>query len=241
MEFITFSAKIQQAFEQNGYGALLSESIKQKLFDFSCLLVETNKDYNLTSITDEDGIILKHLLDSASICEYIPQNASLIDVGCGAGFPSIPIAILRNDVRVVSLDSTEKRIKFIDEVTKNLSITNIYPKVGRAEDFAKEARESFDIATSRAVARLNILDELCIPFVKVGGSFIAMKSSRGDEEYTEASNGIITLGAKLLKRNAKSFSFVGETIEREIFLFTKESKTPSRYPRNYSQILKKPL
>ncbi len=241
MEYITFLAKLQRAFEQNGYDALLNESIKQKLYDFSCLLVETNKEYNLTSITDEDGIILKHLLDSASICEYIPENSSLIDVGCGAGFPSIPVAILRSDVRIVSLDSTEKRIKFIDEVTKNLSIANIYPKAGRAEDFAKEARESFDVATSRAVARLNILDELCIPFVKVGGSFIAMKSSRGDEEYAEASNGIIKLGAKLSKRYTKSFSLADDTIEREIFVFKKESKTPSQYPRNYSQISKKPL
>ncbi len=241
MEYSTFSAKLQQAFDQNGYGKLLSETIKKKLFDFSCLLEETNKAYNLTSITDEDEIILKHLLDSASICEYIPHKASLIDIGCGAGFPSLPIAIIREDVIVTSIDSTDKKVRFIAEACNKLSILNVSPISGRAEDYAKQARESFDVATSRAVARLNILDELCLPFVKVGGQFIAMKSSRGDEEYAEASDGIIKLGAKLSKKEQKKLSFAGKSIDREIFILAKESKTPAQYPRNYSQISKRPL
>ncbi len=241
MEYTTFSKKLQEAFHQNGYKELLNDFKTKRLFNFSCLLTETNKAYNLTSITDEDGIILKHLLDSASICEYICQNASLIDVGCGAGFPSVPIAILREDVRVVSLDSTEKKIKFIDRVCRDLGITNIYPTVGRAEDFVKKARESFDVATSRAVARLNILDELCLPFVKKGGKFIAMKSTKGDEELSEAANGISKLGGAFNKKSSITLTFNEDRIEREIFIFDKISATPEQYPRNYSQIAKKPL
>ena len=241
MELESFSAKIKLAFEQNGLEDLIDDNKIRKLFDFSCLLIETNKQYNLTSITDEDGIILKHLVDSASICEFIPDNSSLIDVGCGAGFPSIPVAILREDIRIVSIDSTEKKIKFIDEVCKKLEICNIYPVTGRAEDFAKQARESFDIATSRAVARLNILDELCLPFVKVGGTFISMKSSRGEEEFVEAQSGILKLGGKQISKVCRELSFNGDTIKREIYIFSKVQTTPDRYPRNYSQIFKKPL
>ena len=241
MEYESFSAKIRLAFEQNGFSGLLDNNKIDKLFDFSCSLVETNKVHNLTAITDEDGIILKHLLDSASICEFIPPNSSLIDVGCGAGFPSVPVAILREDVRIVSIDSTEKKIRFIDEVCKKLNIPNIYPVFGRAEDYVKQARESFDVATSRAVARLNILDELCLPFVKIGGRFISMKSSRGEEELAEAQNGILKLGGRKTSKISKTLSFSGNTIEREILIFTKEKATPPQYPRNYSQITKGPL
>lgn len=241
MEFESFSKKVILAFKQNDFSELIDDNKIGKLFDFSCLLVETNKVHNLTTITDEDGIILKHLLDSASICECIPPNSSLIDVGCGAGFPSVPVAILREDVRIVSIDSTEKKIRFIDEVCKKLNIANIYPVAGRAEDFTKQARESFDVATSRAVARLNILDELCLPFVKVGGKFISMKSSRGEEELAEAKNGILKLGGIQTSKISKTLSFNGNTIEREIFIFTKDKITPPQYPRNYSQIAKKPL
>lgn len=241
MEYESFSVKIRLAFEQNGFSDLIDDSKIGKLFDFSCLLIETNKVHNLTAIIYEDGIILKHLLDSASICEFIPPNSSLIDVGCGAGFPSIPVAILREDVRIVSIDSTEKKIRFIDNACKELNIGNIYPVAGRAEDFAKQARESFDIATSRAVARLNILDELCLPFVKVGGKFISMKSSRGEEEFAEAQSGILKLGGGRFDRVCRTLTFNGDAIEREIYIFSKDKPTPAQYPRNYSQIAKRPL
>lgn len=241
MEFDSFSKKVMLAFELNGLSDLLDDKKIRKMFDFTSMLVETNKVHNLTAITDEDGIILKHLLDSASICEYIPPNSSLIDVGCGAGFPSVPTAILREDVRVVSIDSIEKKIRFVDETCKKLNITNIYPVAGRAEDFIKQARESFDVSTSRAVARLNILDELCLPFVKVGGRFISMKSSKGEEELAEAQNGIFKLGGRQTSKIKKTLSLGENKIEREIFIFAKDKTTPPRYPRNYSQIVKKPL
>ncbi len=241
MDHDVFIKKLCSAFEENGMGALLKESSSERLYKLACLLVQTNKMFNLTAITDDNGIILKHFVDSATISRYIPVNSSLIDVGCGAGFPSLPISILREDVRVVSVDSTKKKIDFIDHASKLLEITNVYPKCARAEDFAKEARESFDIATSRAVARLNILDELCIPFVKLGGMFIAMKSSKGDEEYKEAKKGIEILGAEFSSKESAALSFAEEKIEREIFVFKKTKNTSPAYPRNYSQITKKPL
>ncbi len=241
MEYKTFKTKIEAAFKSNGYQNYLDENKVKKLFDFSCMLVDTNKEYNLTAITDEDGIILKHILDSATICDLIPHKSSMIDVGCGAGFPSLPVAILREDVRVFSVDSTEKKIKFIDKVCSELGIANIYPVTGRAEDLVKSLRESFDVATSRAVARLNILDELCLPFVKIGGKFIAMKSSRGEEELFEANLGVTRLGGAFEKKIVIDLALNKECIKREIFVFNKIARTPEHYPRNYSQMLKKPL
>ncbi len=241
MEYNIFSKKLHEAFTQNGYGGLIDEDNARKLYSFACLLIETNKTHNLTAITDENGIILKHFVDCTSVCKFIPQNSSIIDVGCGAGFPSLPIAILRPDVRTISIDSTQKKVSFIEMVARELCLENIYPQTCRAEDFARKARESFDTVISRAVARMNVLAELCIPLVKVGGTFIAMKASKGDEEYEEAKIGACTLGANLINKEVSSLSFANDTIEREIFVFKKERKTPSEYPRNYSQIIKKPL
>ena len=241
MNYGEFSEKLKIAFNENGLGNLLNSFSSKKLYDFADILIKTNSRMNLTAITDENGIILKHFVDCASISKYIPLNSSMIDIGCGAGFPSLPISILREDVRVVAIDSTNKKIDFIDLVSKELDIKNIYPKCVRAEDFAKEARESFDIATSRAVAKLSVLDELCLPFVKVGGSFIAMKSSKGGEEHREAESGLKILGGKLNHKEVLTLSFCGDSIEREIFVFEKDKSTPSAYPRNYSQISKKPL
>ncbi len=241
MEYNIFSQKILDAFKENSLDHLLTDESLSKLCEFADLLVETNKKFNLTAIKDENGIILKHFVDCASISKYIPAKASLIDVGCGAGFPSLPIAILRKDVKVAAIDSTQKKIDFIKLASSKLDIKNIDPKCARAEDLIKEMRESFDIVTSRAVARLNILSELCVPFLKIGGNFIAMKSSKGEEEYIESKKGIGILGASLQKTENVSFSYIDDTIDRQIFIFKKEKATPHEYPRNYSQISKKPL
>lgn len=241
MEYIEYKELLHKAFKVNGCAELLNDDNAEKLYRFSNILLETNKTFNLTAITDEKEVILKHFVDCASISRHIPIGSTLIDVGCGAGFPSLPIAILRDDVRVTSLDSTTKKIDFINRTAKELSLKNIVAISSRAEDFAKTNREKFDVATSRAVARLNILDELCIPLVKVGGHFIAMKSSRGEIEYSEAKCGIEKLGATLDGIDKGSLNFENMTIERETYIFRKLSKTPAQYPRNYSQIAKKPL
>ena len=236
-----FTAFLIKNFTDNNLGDYITQEKANKLYELSNLLIETNKEYNLTAITDEKSIILKHFADSATITKYIPQNSTVIDIGCGAGFPSLPLAILRRDLSITSIDSTGKKINFVNSAANELILDNIEGICTRAEDFVKNKRESFDVCTSRAVASLEILDELCLPFVKTDGAFIAMKSSKGSEEYAKASNGITKLGGKL--ENVEKISLLSEdiSIERELYIIRKISKTPIQYPRNYSQITKKPL
>ena len=241
MENKYFIQKLNSAFQQNNLADLIDEDKGEKLFKLYQILVETNKSFNLTAITDENDVILKHFVDCACVTRHIPQGSSIIDVGCGAGFPSLPIAILREDVHITSLDSTAKKIGFIKSTAETIDIKNISPIAARAEEFACKARESFDVAVSRAGARLNILDELCIPFVKKGGLFIAMKAPRGEEEFSEAKSGIFKLGCQLKSKETLELRFEDLEISREIYVFSKTSATPNQYPRNFSQISKKPL
>lgn len=241
MENIEFKEKLFEAFKQNNLDEWLDNDKAEKLYLFYNILVETNKTFNLTAITDENDVILKHFVDCAAVLHFIPANSSVIDVGCGAGFPSLPIAILRDDINITPLDSTAKKIAFIKSTADALNLSNVTPIASRSEEYAAKSREKFDVAISRAVARLNILDELCVPFVKVGGSFIAMKSSRGEEEYSEAQGGIKKLGCELTSKDIFDFKFGELNITREIYVFEKKSHTPMQYPRNFSQISKKPL
>ena len=241
MDKTQYISTLVAAFEQNGLGDLLTDHTTEKLYSFSNMLIETNKITNLTAITDEKGIILKHFVDCASISRYIPRGARIIDVGCGAGFPSLPLAIILPDISVVSLDSTGKKIEFVSKTAQALGLNNLTAICARAEEFATDNRESFDLCTSRAVARLNILAELCLPLVKVGGLFVAMKSNKGAEEYSEAQSGIKKLGATLERSNEEAFSLDGDTITRETYIFKKTTPSPKEFPRKYAQILKTPL
>lgn len=241
MEKNIFIECLFEAFRENDLEKAICAESAEKLYQLSLILKKANEKFNLTAILDDEGIILKHFVDCASSIKYIPSKANIIDVGCGAGFPSLPIAILRPDVNVTSLDSTTKKINFINETARELNLSNIQAVTSRAENYAKENRENFDVAISRAVARLNVLNELCLPLVKKDGVFIAMKASKGDEEYLEAKNGIEILGAKLDGNFKIELSFREASIEREIFIFKKIKATPTQYPRNYSQISKKPL
>ena len=241
MERQEYTKYLIEAFNKNGLHELIDEEKAEKLFDLYNILVEANKVMNLTAITDEKEVILKHFIDSATVCTLIDGDLNVVDVGCGAGFPSLPLAILRPDLTVTAIDSTGKRVNFVNETVKKLSLSNVTAICVRAEDFAKNYRESFDVCTSRAVARLNVLAELCVPLVKVGGSFVPMKSERGEEELSEAQNCISKLGCKLARRKQLPLSLDTWLIQREIFVFNKTSRTPMQYPRNYSQITKKPL
>jgi len=239
--FEEFKASLYGCFGQNGLSTLLNEENAEKLYAFANHLVETNKNVNLTAITDMNGIIFKHFADCAVLCSHINKGASVIDVGCGAGFPSLPLAILRPDIQITSLDSTAKKINFINGAAQKLSINNITAIVSRADYFAKDHREGFDYATSRAVARLNILCELCLPLVKVGGSFLPLKASKAQEEIDEAQDAIKLLGGEIKKAYFYELAFCGETLERCIAEIAKTSRSLDKYPRMYSQILKKPL
>ncbi len=242
MEKNVFIDKLNRAFRENGYEYLLDENKSEKLWKLACLLVETNKVTNLTAITDENGIILKHFLDSSVVAPLIPDNANVIDIGCGAGFPSLPLAVLRDDLKLVSLDSTGKKIDFVNFTAIALGLKNLQPVCARAEEYVVACRESFDVSVSRAVARLNVLAEISIPFLKIGGLFLPMKAAnKGAEELGEAEHGISVLGAELFSQDSLNLHFEGESIEREIYAFKKARRTPNQYPRKYAQILKKPL
>ena len=162
-------------------------------------MLKVNENLNLTAIKDEDGVILKHLVDSSACVPFISEGARVCDIGCGGGFPSLVIAILRGDVSVLGVDSVAKKVKYVEETASLLGLDNITVSSRRAEELGQDKafRESFDTVTARAVARLNTLCELCLPLVKIGGYFIAMKSQSTGEELDEAKAGIELLGGKI--------------------------------------------
>ena len=204
-------------------------------------LVEYNEHVNLTAITDYDGVYYKHFYDSLtlSLALDVTKPINLVDVGAGAGFPSIPNAIAFNNLNVTIIDALNKRINFLNELIAKLKLNNAKALHARAEEYAAFHREEADVVTARAVARLNILAELCIPLVKVGGLFVAMKSVESEQEFLEAKGAIKTLGAEHLK--TISVELPNQMGHREILVFKKVNKTPSKYPRQFSQIKNKPL
>lgn len=198
------------------------------------LLIEGNKICNLTAITDEDGVVEKHFYDSIFPQKYFSLNAKVLDIGAGAGFPSIPLKLVRDDLSFTLLDSLNKRINFLNNTIQTLNLKNIESIHGRAEDFAKlsDYREKFDITTARAVANLKVLSEYCLPFVKVGGQFIAYKSGNCEEEINEAKQIICELGGKISKVIDYN---IGEN-SRKLVIIEKTKETPKKYPRPTKQI-----
>ena len=219
-------------------GVELTPDRADMLIKYYEILTETNKTMNLTRITEPREVVLKHFADSLTLLEYveIPKNSTIIDVGTGAGFPGIPLKIARPDINLTLLDSLNKRLGFLGEVCSELGIEAKLVH-SRAEDGGKDKlyREKYDFAVSRAVARLNILSEYCLPYVKVGGSFIAMKGP--SEDISLGENAIKVLGGSL--ENVHDYELFDE--KRRIAVVKKISQTPSKYPRNSSQIKKKTL
>jgi 16S rRNA (guanine527-N7)-methyltransferase len=238
---IEFSASLKKCFGEN----CLEEyyALEEQLYRLTRLLLEYNAHTNLTAITEPGDIISKHYADSLAVCRYIPPCATLIDVGAGAGFPSLPIAAARPDVRVTALDSTAKKLDFIDRAAAELGIGNITTLCGRAETLACDSayRERFDTATARAVARLGVLYEICLPFVAVGGKFIAMKGPGAETELSESADAMRVLGGAMAE-NIPGTLIAGDSIQkRYTIIIQKDRETPKNYPRNWSQINKKPL
>lgn len=210
------------------------------LSDYYELLIEKNKVMNLTNITEEDAVYLKHFYDSLTICRVCDFNniKSLCDVGTGAGFPGLVLKIVFPNLKVVLVDSLEKRIKFLNDVINSLKLKDIEAVHVRAEDYAKNNRENFDVVTSRAVARLSVLTELCIPMTKVNGYFISMKA-HAEEELLEISQNLNTLGSEISKID--TFSLPIEDSIRTLIKIKKLKITDKKYPRDFKEIKRKPL
>lgn len=230
---------LEETIEQ--FGLSLDDNAFSRLDCYAEMLIETNKSFNLTAITEPDEVTVKHFADCLSIFGYIniPEGSKIIDVGTGAGFPGLVMQLYRPDLNLCFLDSLQKRLSFIDNVLCKTGISAETVHL-RAEDAGKDSkyRECFDFATARAVADLSALSEYCLPFVKVGGSFIAMKSADCSEEIETAQTAINILGGKIGQNIV--FDLV-ENMPRRIILIKKISQTPTAYPRNAKKIANSPI
>ncbi len=223
------------------FGVDITNEAFERLDKFAEMLIETNKSFNLTAIKEPDDVTVKHFADCISLFKYvdIPQGAKIIDVGTGAGFPGLVLKLARPDIQMTFLDSTRKKLGFIENVLNECSVQGEILHM-RAEEAAQlsKYREQFDFATARAVASLPVLSEYCLPFVKKNGTFVSMKGAETQEETAEAKKAIDILGGK----TTDDFIFeLQKDMKRRIILVKKVSQTPTKYPRPSAQISKKPL
>ncbi len=219
-------------------GINVDETMKSQFINYKNLIQEVNKVLNLTGIDDDEGIYHKHFYDSLLISPMMENDKSVVDVGSGAGFPGIVLAIARPDLKVTCVEPTTKRTQFLSRVVSECGLKNVIILNARAEDIIDTLRETFDYATARAVAYLDILSELCIPFVRIGGHFIAMKGQKGTEEYESSLKAVHKLGGELIETH----KFVDEVMgERYNLVIKKVRSTPKQYPRAYAKIKKTPL
>ena len=222
----------------------IDENMLKQFMIYKKLLLEWNKNVNLTAIVDDREIILKHFVDSLSIIETFENNEkdlSIIDIGTGAGFPGIPIKIVKPNYEIALLDSLNKRVKFLNTVTEDLGLAKIKCIHGRAEDAGKDInlREKFDVATCRAVANMSVLCEYALPFVKVGGEFIAFKGAEVEEEIKNASKAIKYLGGAL--KDIKYINIPETDIKHSLIIISKIEQTSAKYPRNSNKVKANPI
>ena len=229
---------LKEGFSQMGISA--DEKTLERYRIYYEYLEEKNKVMNLTAISGEEDVARLHFLDCAALLNTAElRGKSIIDVGTGAGFPGLALKIACPDMKLTLLDSLDKRVNFLRNTCAKLGFTDVECLHARAEEAPKELRESFDIASSRAVARLNLLCELCLPFVKTGGEFIAMKGPDVTEELNEAKKGIALLGGRVEK--CVSCVIPGTDITHSLIVIRKLKPTPPKYPRRWAQIKKQPL
>lgn len=239
MDFDEFKAEL--IIQAKKIDVILDEEQIQKFYKYMELLLEWNEKINLTAIVEPRDVILKHFVDSLTICKELQKNKTLADIGTGAGFPGIPVKILRPDLDITLIDSLNKRVNFLTMVIEALKLEKIIALHGRIEDFGKNKkyREKFDYVTSRAVANLSTLSEYMIPLVKIGGKCICMKGSNIDEELKNAEKAIKTLGGKIEK--VDTFLLPDTDMGRNIILIKKEKATPNKYPRKAGTPAKEPI
>ncbi|MDD6415930.1 MAG: 16S rRNA (guanine(527)-N(7))-methyltransferase RsmG [Lactobacillus sp.] len=223
----------------------LSAKQEQQFKTYFKELITVNEHVNLTRITEEDEVYLKHFYDSLTplllVPEVFTEGAKVCDVGAGAGFPSLPIKILRPDLRLTIVDSLGKRLKFLQELLDKLEISGVELVHGRAEDVGQNPayREQFDLVTARAVARMSVLSEYCLPLAKTGGKFVALKGPKAASELADAKKALDTLGGKV--SFSQEFTLAGTEEERTIVVVDKVKKTPAKYPRQAGTPNRKPL
>ena len=237
-----FISTLTTVFKNNGFNKLINLDKAKKFYTLTEYMLAENEKYNLTAITDPQKIIVFHYLDCAPLAQRLKTNKTVIDVGCGAGFPTLPLAILRDDLKITAIDSTQKRVDYVARCCEILELTNVNSVCMRAEDGGKspEYREKFDYATARAVAEMRIITELCMPYVKIGGSFIAMKGKNAEFELKDARRAISMIGGKDAKIENVTLK-ANEELIHPLIIIEKKDKTPAAYPRPYAQISKKPL
>ena len=239
MEKEEFFIKMQEKSKDLGVRFFVEQ--QEQFFEYMKLLIKWNERMNLTAITDPDEIILKHFIDSITILKEIKDDSKLVDVGTGAGFPGIPLSIMNPTLKITLVDSLNKRLIFLQEVVKELKLKNVEIIHARAEELGqnKEYRESFDVATSRAVANLSTLSEYLIPLVKINGKVISMKASGAQNEINEAGKAIKVLGGMIEK--IEEFNLPQTDIGRTIIVIKKEKETSRKYPRKAGIPSKEPI
>lgn len=233
-----FETLFTDVFTACGLEKYANGKIARRFETLTAMLLDANETMNLTAIRDPEEIILKHYADCLLCADLIPPNARLLDVGCGGGFPCLPLAIVRPDLTITALDATAKKLTFVDAAAKRFGLrVNIL--CGRAEELGRDPRyrERFDASAARAVAELRVLCEWCLPFVRVGGVFLAMKGSAGREELERSDRALNLLGGRVAAVEEKTLGDAG----RVNILFEKTAPTPQTYPRRNAQIRKSPL
>ncbi len=238
-----FAERFCQGMLRNGLTCFARDDIADRFFRLTELLIEANRNMNLTAITSPQEMIDKHYVDCALLSPLLPESGSLADIGTGAGFPALPIAVLHPSLRVCAVDSTAKKLSFVQSAASALGLTNLTVRSSRAEVLGTDPnwRERFDAVTARAVARLNVLCEYCLPLVRTGGTFLAMKGKTAPEETMEAENAIRILCGKLISGETAPLLTENGPVEREIICIRKTKRTPSVYPRQNAAIRGKPL
>lgn len=233
--------KFNLGMKQMGIGC--SKLQMEQFLKFYEMLIEKNKVMNLTTITEFDDVVEKHFLDSLSLVRIVglKNHLQVLDLGTGAGFPGIPLKIVFPELEIVLVDSLNKRVRFLDEVIRELELSGITAVHGRAEELAvkKDYREKFDLCVSRAVANLSSLSEYCIPFVRIGGNFVSYKSGQIEEEVELAKKAISVLGGQVVE--VEKFTLVGTEISRSFVKVEKKKKTPNMYPRQAGTPSKDPI
>lgn len=241
-----FARLLADAFAANGRS--LSEEQGRRFSRLTDEMLRVNGLMNLTAVIDPGEIAVKHYADCATVADLPPRGASVCDIGAGAGFPTLPLAILRPDLKITAVDSTDKRMRYVAQTAEALGLNGVSTLTVRAEELGNrpDFRESFDFVTARAVAPLKILCELCLPLVRVGGQFCALKAAGGREELEQAKQAAEILGATV--KEIREFLLVDpfgtiseDALKRVLIVFEKISETPEKYPRRYAKIQSKPL